>query len=321
MIHEMKDKYRHVGLTRFCRLLGLTRQAYYQHFWYVEEINIEQEMILKQVQDIRKNHRHMGGRKLYEKIQPFMLEHQIKMGRDALFDLLSANRLLVRKKKRRIHTTQSFHWLRKYPNLIKDFVPTGPNQLWVSDITYWQIGGGYVYISFITDAYSHRVVGYHMAETLEAVQTVEALKMALHHLPKGHKLIHHSDRGIQYCSAVYVKLLEENGIKISMTENGDPRENAVAERLNGILKNEYLCDYQIKNTVQAKEMVAAAVELYNTERPHMSIGNLTPDLVHFNNLKTEKLWKNYYCNKPNGVNVFQDKQTPVNVSQDLIQKP
>lgn len=320
MIQEIKDNYRQVSLSRCCRLLGVTRQAYYQHYWHTEEITLEQEMVVLQVQYFRKYHRHMGGRKLYEKLQPFMLEHQIKMGRDALFDVLSANRLLVRKKKRRIHTTQSFHWLRKYPNLVKDFIPTAPGQLWVSDITYWQISSGYVYLSFLTDAYSHKIVGYHAAETLETVQTLEALKMALSHLSRPHQLIHHSDRGIQYCSAPYVKLLQDNGIRISMTENGDPRENAIAERINGIIKQEYLDGHQVNYADEAKELVSAAVELYNTDRPHMSIGNLTPDLVHFNSLKTEKLWKNYYP-KRNLVNVFQDKQAPVNSFQDLIQKP
>jgi len=249
-----------------------------------------------------------------------MLEHGIKMGRDAMFDLLSANKLLVRKKKRKVHTTQSFHWLRKYPNLVKDFIPTAPNQLWVSDLTYLQMSNGYVYLSFITDAYSHKIVGYHVAETLEAVETLEALKMALGHLSRPHQLIHHSDRGIQYCSAPYVKLLQDNGIKISMTENGDPRENAVAERINGIIKQEYLDGHQVNNADEARELVSAAVELYNTDRPHMSIGNLTPDHVHYNNLKTEKLWKNYYP-KRNLVNLFQDKEAPVNSFQDLFQKP
>lgn len=320
MIQEVKDNYRQVSLSRCCRLLGVTRQAYYQHYWHTEEITLEQEMVVRQVQQLRKHHRHMGGRKLYEKLQPFLLEHQIKMGRDALFDLLSANKLLVRKKKRSIHTTQSFHWLRKYPNLVKDFIPTAPGQLWVSDITYWQISNGYVYLSLLTDAYSHKIVGYHVAETLEAVETLEALKMALSQLSRPHQLIHHSDRGIQYCSAPYVKLLQDHGIRISMTENGDPRENAVAERINGIIKQEYLDGHQVKNADEARELVSAAVELYNTDRPHMSIGNLTPDHVHFNNLKTEKLWKNYYS-KRNLVNVFQDKQPPVNLFQDLIQKP
>jgi transposase InsO family protein len=285
----MKDKYRHVGLTRFCRLLGITRQAYYQHFWRTETITIEQEIVLQQIYKIRASHRHMGGRKLYEKLQPFMLEHQVKMGRDALFDLLSANGLLVRKKKRRIYTTQSFHWLRKYPNLIKGFVPDAPNQLWVSDITYWEIGSKHVYISFITDAYFHKVVGYHVAETLEAVETIKALNMALKGLSGTYRLIHHSDRGSQYCCTSYVELLKKNKIQISMTENGDPRENAVAERINGIMKIEYLNDHKVSNIEQAKKVLDSSISLYNEDRPHMSIGNLTPDNVHFNKLKTEKL--------------------------------
>lgn len=320
MIQEMKDNYRQVSLTRFCRLLGVTPQAYYQHYRHLEEVTIEHEMIVQQVQHLRKYHRYMGGRKLYEKLQPFMLEHQIKLGRDGLFDLLAMNKLLVRKKKRRIHTTQSFHWLRKYPNLVKEFVPTAPNQLWVSDITYWQINSGYVYLSFLTDAYSHKIVGYHVAETLDAVESLECLKMALSNLSHPHQLIHHSDRGIQYCSASYIKLLQDNNIKVSMTENGDPRENAIAERINGIIKHEYLEGHRVNNADDTKELVRGAVELYNTDRPHMSIGNLTPDLVHFNHLKTEKLWKKYY-QKRNLVNVFQDKEPPVNLFQDLIQKP
>lgn len=252
----------------------------------------------------------MGARKLHEKLHPFMLEHQIKMGRDALFDLLSSNYLLVRKRKRRIQTTQSFHWLRKYPNLIRDFVPTGPNQLWVSDITYWKTIEGHVYISFITDAYSHKVVGYHVAETLEAIESVQALKMALSGLfmePDGHfQLIHHSDRGVQYCSFEYVKLLKDNSIQISMTENGDPLENALAERLNGILKDEYLNDSPVNSIAEARKVLASAVSLYNEDRPHMSIGNLYPSQVHELKIQTERLWKNYYKKNPIIVNQYQD---------------
>jgi len=239
-----------------------------------------------------------------------MLEHQIKMGRDALFDLLSSNYLLVRKRKRRIQTTQSSHWLRKYPNLISGFVPTGPNQLWVSDITFWKINGGHVYISLITDAYSHKVVGYHVAETLEAVESVQALKMALSGLfmePDGHfQLIHHSDRGVQYCSFEYVKLLKDNNIQISMTENGDPLENALAERLNGILKDEYLNDSPVTSMKEARKVLARIIGLYNEDRPHMSIGNLCPSLVHEQKIHTERLWKNYYKRNPTIVNQYQD---------------
>jgi putative transposase len=304
----MKSNFSRIGLAELCGWFGITRQAYYQNSWKAIDISIEENLIPKEVIIIRKDHRRMGTRKIYEKLQTFMLEHQIKMGRDALFNLLSANHMLVRKRKRRIQTTQSFHWLRKYPNLIKDFIPTAPNRLWVSDITYWKIEDGYVYISFITDAFSHKIVGYHVAETLESIETVQALKMALSGLinePERHfQLVHHSDRGIQYCSHVYVKLLQDYDIKISMTENGDPLENPIAERVNGIIKEEYLQDYTVKNIYEAKEVLEFAVKLYNEERPHNSIGNLMPNQVHERNIKSEKLWKNYYKKNSTIVNQF-----------------
>lgn len=302
----MKLNYPKIGLGRFCRLLGVTRQAYYQYFWHREQLVFEDELIVCEVLRIRKNHRHMGGRKLFELLQPFLLEHQIKMGRDRLFDVLSANCLLVRRKKKQSITTDSFHRFKKHPNLIRDFVPISSNQLWVSDITYWRIRDGFTYISFITDAYSRKIVGYHLGDSLQTSETIQALKMALSNLPEEYKnglqLMHHSDRGTQYCSNEYVKLLEENSISISMTENGDPLENAVAERVNGIIKEEYLNDYQVENIQEAKELLDAVIKLYNNERQHMSIGNLTPNQVHQNNIKTEKLWKNYYVKSPIIVN-------------------
>ena len=277
----MKDNYRQISLSRFCRLLGVTRQAYYQYFWQEEFIGIEQNLVLQEVLRIRGRHRHMGGRKLYEMLQPYLLEHQIKIGRDGLFDLLQANHLLVRRRKRRVFTTQSFHWLRKYPNLIREFTPSEPNQLWVSDITYWKIGSGYVYISLITDAFSHKIVGHHVADSLETIETLEALKMAIRDLPADHTgLVHHSDRGIQYCSSEYVQILYHHNIQISMTENGDPRENAIAERVNGILKEEYLYDYTVQNVSQAKLVLNFVISLYNVERPHMSCNYKTPISVH-----------------------------------------
>jgi len=204
-----------------------------------------------------------------------MIEHQIKMGRDSFFDLLASNHLLVKRRKRRIQTTQSFHWLRKYPNLIRGFIPTEVNQLWVSDITYCKINENHVYISIITDAYSHKIVGYHVSDTLETVETIKSLKMALSDLNKKSEshfqLIHHSDRGVQYCQQDYVKLLQKNNIQISMTENGDTLENAIAERVNGIIKDEYLIDYRVNDIKEAQKVLALAVELYNNDRPHMSI--------------------------------------------------
>jgi putative transposase len=252
-------------------------------------------LIVREVLRIRQTHRRIGGRKLYEMLEPFMLEHQVKMGRDALFDVLSANNLLVKRRKRRVFTTQSFHWLRKYPNLIRGYRPTKPNQLWVSDITYWKIESGHVYISFVTDAYSRKIVGYHVAETLDAIETIQALKMAIEQNKDSlENLIHHSDRGIQYCSSGYVSLLQQHKMVISMTENGDPLENAIAERVNGIIKNEYLDCYQVNNLDVAKQLLDNVIEAYNNERPHMSLGNMIPNQVHQEALKTEKLWKSYY---------------------------
>lgn len=302
----MKNLYPKVSLGNFCRLLGITRQAYYQHFWYREQLSFEEDLIVSEVNRVRKNHRHMGGRKLYELLQPFLLEHQIKMGRDRLFDVLSANFLLVRRKKKQTITTNSFHRFKKYSNLIKEFVPEEPNQLWVSDITYWKIETGFVYISFITDAHSKKIVGYHLADSLLTSETIQALQMAISSIVKIQDkefwLIHHSDRGTQYCSHEYVRLLNTDNIGISMAENGDPLENAIAERVNGIIKEEYLNDYVVENIEDAKELLDTIVKLYNNERPHMSIGNLTPNQVHQNNIKTEKLWKNYYVKKPIIVN-------------------
>lgn len=275
-------------------------------------MTIEHDLIIKEVLEIRKKHKAMGTRKLYEKLQFFMLEHQIKMGRDGLFDLLNSHQLLVKKRKRKISTTMSYHRFHKYPNLIRNYTPTAPNQLWVSDITYWKLINNNAYISLITDAYSHKIVGYQVAETLEAIESIQALQMALsafdgkeYHLPE---LTHHSDRGVQYCSHDYVKLLKDKLVKISMTENGDPLENAIAERINGIIKGEYLENYEIANITDAKALLKDVVELYNNERPHMSIGNLTPNQVYHSQktIKTEKLWKNYYQKKTTFVNQEQD---------------
>jgi len=299
-----------IGLAKLCGWFGVTRQAYYQNNWEGVSTTLEEELVIQQVKSIRSNHKRMGTRKLYEMLQPFMQDHAIKMGRDALFNVLSANHLLVRKRKRRIKTTNSYHWLRKYPNLIRDFVPSGINQLWVSDITYWKLGDHPTYISFITDVYSHKIVGYQLADTMEAIESVKALQMALSAMgAESHlNLIHHSDRGIQYCSQAYIKLLKEYGIQISMTENGDPLENAVAERVNGIIKDEYLDNYQVTTISEAKELLESVVNLYNNERPHMSISNFTPNQIHQtnNNIKTERLWKNYYKKQPIIVNQEQD---------------
>lgn len=303
----MKNNFSHIGLAKLCGWFGITRQAYYQNNWEGITTTIEEELIIKEVKNIRAGHRSLGTVKLYGMLKSFMLEHQIKMGRDALYEMLAANHMLVRRRKRRIQTTNSYHWLRKYPNLIRGFIPTAPNQLWVSDITYWKLKENHVYISFITDAYSHKIVGYQVAETMEAIESIKALQMALSAFngAESHlNLTHHSDRGLQYCSSAYVKLLLDYNINISMTENGNPLENAIAERINGIIKHEYLEHHDIDNIKDAQKLLEIVVNLYNNERPHMSISNLTPNFVHssINTLNVKKLWKNYYKKKITIVN-------------------
>lgn len=293
----MKDSFKGISLANLCAWFGLTRQAYYQSKNRVEKDLIEQEILLDKIGDIRKDHKRLGGRKLFFKLEAFMDEHNIKMGRDAFFDLLRDNKLLIKQRKRHHVTTNSNHWMKKYPHLIKDIEPIGPNHVWVSDITYWKTKGGHYYISFITDAYSRKIVGYHVADTMEAIESATALKMAIKTLKINAKgLIHHSDRGSQYCSSMYVNILKKEGIKISMTENGDPLENAIAERINGIIKGEYLFDYLIKTLLNAKEVLKSVVKLYNEDRPHSSIGNAVPSKVHSNDtdIEIKRLWKNYY---------------------------
>ena len=224
----------------------------------------------------------------------FLKVHQFKIGRDAMFDLLAERGLLVTKRKRRgCVTTLSRHRFKKYPNIVKGFIPTAPNQLWVSDITYIHLKEGFAYLSLITDAYSHKIVGFYLSMDLSAKGPLKALKMALKNNPEITNLIHHSDRGVQYCCDDYVRLLKDNHIKISMTENGDPLENALAERVNGILKTELLeevfCGYKI-----AQEAIAVACSTYNYLRPHGSIDNLKPFEAHQKSGELPKRWKNYY---------------------------
>ncbi|MBI9034752.1 MAG: IS3 family transposase [Bacteroidales bacterium] len=282
-------------VDELCKLFGKTRQAYYQLQNYHYKEAICSEVLVKKVLRIRSQMPRIGGRKLYEKIFP-SLPNELQIGRDAFFNVLRYNNLLVRRKRTRAITTMSNHWLRKYPNLIREYEPTAPHQLWVSDITYVDTTEGFVYLSLITDAYSRKIVGWHIGESLETVHTLEALKMAIRQLPKGkrHNLIHHSDRGVQYCSYRYTKKLKRRKIKISMTENGDPLENAIAERVNGILKTEWLYDITVKDKQHAKREIKRIIHLYNYERPHLSIEMLTPDQAHNLNGELLRCWKNYY---------------------------
>jgi putative transposase len=282
------------SIEQLCSLLGYSRQAYYQGKQENEKQVLGKELIVQQVLHIREKQPRVGARKLLKMMDVFLDHHVTGMGRDAFFDLLRENRLLVRKRKRnKPATTYSYHWFRRYPNLIKGFTPTGPNQLWVSDITYITMDGGFAYLSLITDAYSHKIVGFYLSRSLSAKGCVNALKMALENNPERGKLIHHSDRGIQYCCAAYIKILNKANISISMTQSGDPLENAIAERVNGILKDELLKS-KYADFKEAMEAITLAVSIYNHQRLHFSIDLLTPAQAHHLNGEMKKHWKNYY---------------------------
>jgi putative transposase len=282
------------SISTLCSLLGYSRQAFYQQQKAAERQVFEDELIIQQVLLLRQRQKKVGTRKLYNMLQPFFASHKIITGRDALFELLSRAKLLIRKRKRKTpRTTFSDHWLKKYPNLIIGISVTAPNTLWVSDITYITMKENFAYLSLVTDAYSRMIVGFYLGKDLSAAGCVKALKMAIEQLPEQAQLIHHSDRGCQYCSTEYVEQLYGNNISISMTQNADPRENAIAERVNGIIKQEFL-QAEYDDFMQAAEAVSKAVNVYNTERLHSSISMLTPAQAHNGKSELKRYWKNYY---------------------------
>lgn len=276
-----------------CGLFGYSRQAYYQGFRRGYESSAEVDKILEAVRRIRQRHPKMGARKLKVVLKR---DYGVDVGRDSLFDIMRGAGLLMRRRNRHRRTTFSGHGLKTYPNMIKDLVPSRPDEVWVTDITYLYVEGKSFYIFLVTDAYSRMVVGWKVADNMRAGNAIDALKMALHnrnpryrHLP----IIHHSDRGSQYCSLEYVKLMEKNHMIISMTESGNPRDNSVAERVNGSVKNEYLYPLQVGMS-GLNHKVHKAMRLYNTERPHLSLNMNTPEHVYRTGCNTHRLWKNYY---------------------------
>ena len=221
----------------------------------------------------------IGGKKLHQLIQPQLKEHGIKLGRDCFFDYLRANDLLVKPKKNYTKTTHSNHWMRKHPNLLKDFTPKSAEEVFVSDITYVKSAQGVHYLSLVTDAYSRKIMGYELSNEMRATDVVKALDMTIAGRLYAKEAIHHSDRGLQYCSQVYQMTLTNSGIKPSMTDGYDCYQNALAERVNGILKQEFLL-YECRNIDELKQLVEESIFIYNEMRPHMSLGMKTPNQVH-----------------------------------------
>lgn len=278
-------------IGKLCELFGYTKQAYYQSVSRKCMAEGEDDIILELVKAIRKEMPKLGTRK----IQYILTERYcMTVGRDHLFDIMRDNGLLSRKRKMKYKTTYSAHNLRTYPNAIADVVPSRPNEIWVSDITYIIFGYTFRFLFLITDAYSKKIVGWKYADTLMTSNAIEALRMALRQRKGREHLIHHSDRGTQYCASKYIAVLKKNGILPSMTEGGDPRENGVAERVNGILKQEFIEQCDDMTMENAEKKIAKIIEIYNNKRPHLSLGMLTPAQAHLMTGEQNRLWKAYY---------------------------
>ena len=254
-----------------------------------------EEIVLSLVHEYRSEMGRIGCRKLQHLINS-RLPEDIKVGRDALYSLLERNSLLHKRRRKSVRTTWSNHWMHKYPNLITGVIPTASNQIWVSDITYIEtVNDGFMYLHLVTDLYSRKIMGWCLSPTLHAEHTLKALEMAIRNAGCSLTgLIHHSDRGCQYCCERYVSLLKSSGILISMTQSGDPLENAVAERVNGIIKNEWLTHENIMDGNIALKRISEIVNIYNNIRPHASLNYLTPESAYTENGIMEKRWKNSY---------------------------
>jgi len=257
-----------------CDVFGISRQGYYKQ---KQSYNLRQqqaEKIILRVQDIRRQMPRLGTRKLYH-----LLRGDLPIGRDKLFSILRANKMLVKPQRSYTKTTMSKHWLHKHPNLLKERDISGAQQVYVSDITYIKSKERTHYLSLVTDAYSMKIVGYHLSDDLSAESVVRAIQMAVKGRNKKIPLIHHSDRGLQYCSDVYQRLLTKYNITASMTDGYDCYQNALAERVNGILKQEFLFN-KCKNHKELIALVRESIDIYNNKRPHLALKMKTPNFVH-----------------------------------------
>jgi putative transposase len=260
-------------------LFGISRQAYYQQQQRISNRLQQLAQVKAAVVQERILLPRLGTRKLYYRLKQQFNSQGIKLGRDSLFAFLRSEHLLIRPRRSYHKTTHSKHWLHKYPNLLSGVKPERVHQVWVSDITYVDTVKQTTYLSLITDACSRKIVGYHLHQSLHTDGVVQALRMAVKSRKERLPLIHHSDRGLQYCSKQYQQLLQQHRITPSMTDGCDCYQNALAERVNGILKEEFLL-VKPRDIQQARIMVQQAIELYNYRRPHLALNFLTPDQVH-----------------------------------------
>lgn len=258
-------------------IFGISRQAYYQQAKRIIKERYQEEIIIQLVCAKRKRMTKLGGRKLYSILNREFEQLGFCLGRDKFFNILRNNDLLIQRKRKYVVTTNSNHSFRIYGNLIKEVIVSRPGEVLVGDITYISTKEGFMYLALLTDVYCRKIIGYDISDSLTVEGSIRALRMAIKVIGKAQGSIHHSDRGVQYCCHEYVKILKDNEIQISMAEKGNPYENAIAERLNGILKTEFLLDQRFPTKLDAKYSSVEAIKIYNQERPHMSLGNKTPE--------------------------------------------
>lgn len=289
---RLREQYSKVSIGNLCNLFGKTRHAFYDRLWHYQERYDHEQIVVEILRELKRDMPGAGIPTIYSLLKQPLLSHGIKMGRDAVQDLRRKYGLIERPKRRYVFTTDSFHRFYKYPNIIRDLKVTRPGNLWVSDITYIRVRSDFNFLSLVTDAYSRKIIGYCLYPTLAKAGPLAALRMAIQTLEgQPIDLIHHSDRGIQYCCDDYVAELNTYDIAISMTENGDPYENAIAERVNGILKGTFGLKEIFDCSEDAKAAAAKAIGLYNYVRPHTSIDNLTPDQAHQLTGELKRNWK------------------------------
>ncbi|MFQ5532171.1 MAG: IS3 family transposase [Candidatus Nanoarchaeia archaeon] len=293
-----------MSIEALCELLGYSKQAYYKKMNSKRRNDYKELLIVELIKDKRKLWKKGSGRNLHKSLESEFEKHRIKVGRDKFYELLRKYDLLIKSNNRRTRTTYSYHHFRKYPNLIENKEAQRPNHILVSDITYiWLTDQEcFAYLFLTTDVYSRKILGYCLSNNLKAEAALKTIKRALIGANNTEDSIHHSDRGVQYCCDLYTDYLKSKNIKISMTQNGDPLENPIAERVNKTIKEEFTLQKQLtfSSFSEAKIMIPKIIKFYNQKRPHRSIDMLTPEVAYKSSGKLKRRWKNYY--KSNSLN-------------------
>lgn len=284
-----------MSINAACKELGYGRSAFFEirknGITKAENDTLIEAFVLEKVRTIRKDMRKCGGRKMYYLICKDPEKEAYKFGRKRFFEILKKYDLLVKRRKKRVVTTDSRLWRGQYPDLTEGLTPCRPEQVWVADITYFRTKDGFIYGHLITDGYSKKLMGFVVSDNMKATTTLLALKMAIKNKIYKEELIHHSDRGFQYLSRVYTDFLKKHKIKISVTQGGEAYKNPVAERINGVLKDEFRFDGIFENLEQAKELIEKAAKIYNEKRPHWSNHLLTPNEMHQQRELKIKTWR------------------------------